>query len=100
MNAFLVLAAATTSSFISAQDTTYTVIEVKRTEHFAGKLGHRVQEALVIESGTKRYEVRVVGAYHTLHMGSKRLKQGDKVRIGGRSNPLDGRIQREDIRAF
>lgn len=100
MNAFLVLAAATTSSFISAQDTTYTVIEVKRTEHFAGRLGNRVREALVIEAGTRRYEVSIVGAYHTLHMGSKRLKVGDKVRISGRSNPVDGRIQREDIHAF
>lgn len=77
----------------------YTVVEVIRQSKFAGRYGQRVQETIVLESGSQRFRVSVDGAYHT-HFAREKdtLKRGDRIQLSGHSNPTDGRIRRDDIR--
>jgi hypothetical protein len=66
----------------SAASATYTIVEIDRESHFAGRLGQRVHEKLVVESDGQRYTVDIRGDYHTRCVRPwQRLKEGDEVRL-------------------
>lgn len=98
LSAGLLIAA--TATFQAPPDLpTYRVVEVRQERAFAGKLGERIREMLVLEAGSQRYTVRVEGHIHTLTTRSTVLvKRGDRIVIVGRSRPEQGAIRREDIR--
>lgn len=61
---------------------TYRIVEIERDAHFAGRLGKRVHEKLVVESNGQRYTVDVRGDYHTRCVRpAQRLREGDEVRL-------------------
>jgi hypothetical protein len=98
MNAAALFVAGSCSSFISAQDTVYTVTDIRIQSNYAGRLGRRTSETLVISLGEQKYTIKVDGDYHSLcHRPTHAVRVGDKVKIGGKSNPKDGRVRREDI---
>lgn len=99
MNAVAILLAAQVSGATLAPASTYNIVEIKKQTQFAGQLGQRVQETIVIESGSQRYVVRIDGKYHTAIAGKARMvKVGDKITFSSTSNPMNGRVRREDIR--
>ncbi len=100
MQPFLALMIAASATVpVTRVETVYNVVEVRQEKSFAGRLGERVKETLVIAVGSQTYMVRVDGNFHTnIDRGTTLVKKGDKVTFVGRSNPKDGSVRREDIR--
>lgn len=94
------LALATASMpFVAAQDTVFEIIKVDRNSAFAGKLGRRVTETLVIQSGSQRYELKIDGISHTFNTReSQRFAVGQKIRFSGHASPKSGTVRRDEIR--
>lgn len=96
--ASLLIAASAISSPVS-DAAVYRVVDIRQERSHAGKLGERVRETLVLESGSQRYTVRVDGKFHTNISGrAGQVRKGDRIFLMGRSNPVDGVIRRDDIR--
>jgi hypothetical protein len=76
----------------------YVVREVRREAVFAGKLGQRVHEQLVLEHNGTTVVVDVKGFYHTMCVHpSARLEAGD--RVSARAGLSDGSsVSRDSIR--
>lgn len=74
---------------------TYEVTEVIQHKVFAGKLGDRVTEELVLKSGSETVTVQVSGFYHTrcTHRG-QRIGIGDKLTLAAGAT----RVNREQVR--
>lgn len=99
MNAIAILLVAQVSEATIAPDLTYNIIEIKQKAQFAGQLGQRFQESMVIENGSQRYVVQIDGKYHTAIAGKALMvKVGDKITFARTSNPMNGKVRREDIR--
>jgi hypothetical protein len=76
-------------AFLSAP-AEYKIVEVRRDAKFAGRLGQRVTEDLVVERAGSRILVHIAGAYHTMCVRpSQRLHEGDTVTIRGEA-PNEG----------
>jgi len=77
----------------------YRVVDVVRHATFAGKLGQRVSEDMVVAQGDARILVHIRGTYHTMAVREgSRLHVGDTVTIRGEI-PTDGAtVARERIR--
>lgn len=76
----------------------YVVREVRREAVFAGRLGDRVHEQLVLEQNGRTVVVDVAGFYHTMCVrSSARLESGD--RVSARAGLTDGaKVSRDSIR--
>ena len=60
----------------------FKIVEIDRKTAFAGRLGLRVHENLVVERDGHRYTINVKGDYHTRFVRvSQRLKEGDEIRL-------------------
>ena len=81
---------------LPAEFVPYKVVEVRQSAAFAGRLGQRASEEIVIERGGARILVRVAESYHTraVREGS-RLHVGDTVTIRGEVGET---VARERIR--
>lgn len=67
-----------------AVPTEYRIVAVRQKRAFAGKLGQRVSEDLVIARGETTILVHVAGSYHTMAVRpGQRLNVGDAVAIQG-----------------
>ena len=77
----------------------YRVVDVVRHATFAGKLGQRVSEDMVVAQGDARILVHIRGTYHTMAVREgSRLHVGDTVTIRGAA-PTDGStVDRERVR--
>jgi hypothetical protein len=99
MNAIAILLAAQVSGATLAPATSYNIVEIKQKTQFAGQLGKRVQETMVIENGSQRYVVQIDGKYHTAITGKAQMvKVGDKITFARTSNPMNRKVRRDDIR--
>ncbi len=68
-------------SIVSAE---YKIVEIKRESAFAGKLGQRVSEDLVLSHGDMKITVHIAGNYHTMAVHpNERLHVGDTISIRG-----------------
>ncbi|RYG25789.1 hypothetical protein EON82_05820 [bacterium] len=68
----------------------YKIVEIRRESKFAGKLGHRVSENLVVEAAGTRILVHIAGSYHTMCVRpGQRLHEGDTITIRGEA-PSEG----------
>lgn len=68
----------------------YKIVDIHRTSVFAGKLGQRVSEDLVVEMNGTKILVHVAGSYHTLCVREgQRLHVGETVTIKG-ATPNEG----------
>ena len=62
----------------------YKIVEIRRESAFAGKLGQRVTEDLVVERAGSRILVHIAGSYHTMCVRpGQRLHEGDTISIHG-----------------
>ena len=79
--------------------TPYTIVELRPHAVFAGKLGQRVTEEMVVKRGEERILVRIAGAYHTLAVRpASRLHVGDTVTIRGDLKGETTTVARDRIR--
>jgi hypothetical protein len=82
MSPFVLVAFATLASPVEAVDLQAQIVEVRQESVFAGRLGERVRETLVVTVGGERFEVRVVGDYHTRTTRHyQRFQPGQTVRL-------------------
>lgn len=80
------------------QATTYKIVEIERRSAFAGKLGRRVHESLVLEKDGQRYTISVRGDYHTNCVRPwQRLKEGDEIKLGAPLTESATSVSREGI---
>jgi hypothetical protein len=98
LSSFVSFIALVPGSVSTANLEEYVVREVRREASFAGRLGQRVREELVLEQGGRVIVVEVAGAYHTMCVHpSARLEAGDRVSIG--RDLRDGsKVSRDSIR--
>lgn len=96
----LTLALATASMpFVAAQDTVFEIVKVDRNSAFAGKLGRRIEETIVVQSGSQRYTIKIEGISHTFNTRrAQRFSVGQKVKFSGHASPKSGTVKRDDIR--
>ncbi len=67
---------------VFAHQARYEIIQVNRQAVFAGRLGDRVREALVVERNGTRYTIHVKGDYHTRNVRlSQRFQEGETIRL-------------------
>ncbi len=79
--------------------TPYTIVELRPQAVFAGRLGQRVTEEMVVARGGQRILVRIAGAYHTLAVRpASRLHVGDTVTIRGDLKGPEATVARDRIR--
>ena len=108
LSSFVSFIALVPGSVSTANLEEYVVREVRREASFAGRLGQRVREELVLEQGGRVIVVEVAGAYHTMCVHpSARLeaggpgvdRQGSKRRIEGlpRFDPARPRLELEAV---
>lgn len=84
-------------SFASANIAEFRVVSVERHVAFAGKLGSRVHETLVAESGGVRAKIRV-GAYHTRFFNAPEpLEPGDVILVFGKPQASEFAVSRSQI---
>ena len=75
----------------------YRVVEAHRTIAFAGRLGQRVEDRLVVSSNGERYEV-LVARRHTAMGTVSEFHAGDEIRIGRRMSGHAVRVLPDQIR--
>lgn len=77
-------------SSLPVSATEYKIVDIQRTSVFAGKLGQRVSEDVVIEKAGMQIRVHIAGSYHTLCVREgQRLHVGETISIRGAA-PADG----------
>lgn len=77
----------------------YKVVGVVRHAVFAGKLGQRVSEDLLIGRDGLRALIHVRGTYHTLSMrAASMIREGDTITIRGAAPGEGDTVDRERIR--
>ena len=77
----------------------YKIVEIRPHAVFAGKLGKRVSEEIVVARGDVRILVRIAGTYHTLAVRpASRLHVGDTVTIRGDLKGPKATVARDRIR--
>jgi len=75
---------------IPTTTTEYKIVDIRRTSVFAGKLGQRVSEDVVVESNGTKILVHIAGSYHSLIVREgQRLHLGDTISIKG-AMPTEG----------
>jgi hypothetical protein len=79
------------------QAPTYRVVEVHRDAIFAGRLGKRIEDRLIVTSDGERYEV-LVGRRHTAIHPVPELHVGDEIRIAARLGSRANRVLPEQVR--
>lgn len=81
------------------QPVEYKIVEIRRQSAFAGRLGQRISEDLVIERDGTQVLVHVAGSYHTLCVREgSRLHVGETVSIRGELAGDRTTVTREQIR--
>lgn len=76
------LALALSPCLLSQDSANYKVLEVKAQAVFAGRLGDRVREDLIVEGSGGRITIHVKGDYHTrMTRPSQRFHAGDKIHL-------------------
>lgn len=58
----------------------YKVVSVERTEAYAGKLGRRVHQTLLVERDGKRYSITLGRSHTAIARSTKSYSAGDTVR--------------------
>lgn len=77
----------------------FSIVDVRRHAVFAGRLGERVSEDLVVERDGTKILVHIAGSYHTLAVREgARLHVGDTVTIRGEDPAEGATVARDRIR--
>lgn len=78
----LLLALVLAPSLVGRESADYKVLQVKSESVFAGRLGDRVREDLIVEGASGRVTIHVRGDYHTqMTRPSQRFHAGDQIRL-------------------
>lgn len=60
----------------------YRIVSVERQESFAGRLGRRVQQTLIVEKDGKRYEIRFGRSHTAINRSIPSYSAGQTIELG------------------
>lgn len=84
---------------VAIAEPVHRITEVERTAVFAGRLGQRITETLVVDAGGRKVRIVLLGAYHSRAVAeSARLRAGDEIRLGFPIRSDEMRAPRDEVR--
>lgn len=77
----------------------YRIAEVERAAVFAGRLGQRITETLIVDVEGRKVRIVLLGAYHSRAVaGNARFRAGDEIRLGFPIRSDEMRAPRDEVR--